>query len=118
MLLLLLDPSIVFASEFLDFLSACGGLRFVFGPPDLHFALGFDELAFEVQTGLAFFLKLHTDGFEFDLNLVQLGFEEGAASFVVFSATAGVFELTSKLALQIGGVLQIDLKRQFGEISK
>jgi hypothetical protein len=51
--------------------------------------LGLDELAFEVEASLALFFELDADGFEFNFDLVELGFEEGAAALVVFGAAPG-----------------------------
>lgn len=39
-----------------------------------------------------------------------MSLEEGAPPLVIFSATAGVFELTGELAPQVGDVLEVDLQ--------
>jgi hypothetical protein len=109
-LLLFGDPGGVLAAELLHLFGASDALGFILGFVHLDLALGLDELAFEVEASLALFFELDADGFEFNFDLVELGFEEGAAALVVFGAAPGVLELAGELALQVVSVLEGDLQ--------
>lgn len=67
--LLFLDADRVLATDLLDFFSPSSSLSLKLGFPVADFAIGLDELAFQVQTGLGFLLKLDADGLQVDFNL-------------------------------------------------
>lgn len=69
--LLLLDADGVLATDLLNLLSPGRSLGLELGAPVADFAVGLDQLTFQVQTSLGFLFKLYTDRLQVDLDLVK-----------------------------------------------
>ena len=70
--LLFLDADGVLAADFLNLFSPGGSLGLELGPPVADLAVGLNQLAFQVQTGLGFLLKLNADRLQVDFDLRAL----------------------------------------------
>lgn len=109
-LLQLGDADLVLATDLLDLLGAGSHLGVPLVLPGGGIGIGLDQLTFQVDAGLGLLLELITNRVQFDLNLMQRGFEQRATTVLVLQATAGVLQLGNDLALGERDRVQLDLQ--------